>query len=269
MMHVGATLRLLRTDAGLSLRQLAGRIGVSSAYLSRVENGHDAVPTGERLASVARELSLPPELLTGALEPRLAEYTEVEPLAGKVMEELARRRLSAAQLERVLQFIRREFPAREERAPERPSVSALLPPERIILQLSCSDLEDALDVAASKLCERGEALRPRDLAEQLLLREREAPSSVGGGVAIPRTLAAGLSPRMALVTFARRMRLSTPDDVPLRALFVTVSPDRGVEHIARLARVAQLASRGVADALEQVRSPEQARAVIAGIEAAL
>lgn len=43
-MHLGATLRLLRTDAGLSLRDLARRIGVSSAYLSRVENGVDAPP---------------------------------------------------------------------------------------------------------------------------------------------------------------------------------------------------------------------------------
>lgn len=45
----GAALRLLRVEAGLSLRALAQRIGVSSAYLSRVEHGHDAIPTPDRL----------------------------------------------------------------------------------------------------------------------------------------------------------------------------------------------------------------------------
>ena len=44
-LNLGATLRLLRVEAGLSLRELAARVGVSTAYLSRVENGHDAAPT--------------------------------------------------------------------------------------------------------------------------------------------------------------------------------------------------------------------------------
>ena len=55
-MHFGAALRLLRVDAGVTLRALAERVGVSSAYLSRVENGHDAVPTPDRLADIAAAL---------------------------------------------------------------------------------------------------------------------------------------------------------------------------------------------------------------------
>jgi transcriptional regulator with XRE-family HTH domain len=43
-MDFGATLRLLRLGSGLSLRDLARRLGVSSTYLSRVENGLDPVP---------------------------------------------------------------------------------------------------------------------------------------------------------------------------------------------------------------------------------
>ena len=62
-MHFGATLRLLRIEAGLGLRELAQRVGVSSAYLSRVENGHDAPPTPDRLATIARILGLSPSVL--------------------------------------------------------------------------------------------------------------------------------------------------------------------------------------------------------------
>jgi len=61
--HFGATLRMLRIDAGLGLGELAARIGVSSAYLSRVEHGHDPVPTHDRVIAIAQALELPPIVL--------------------------------------------------------------------------------------------------------------------------------------------------------------------------------------------------------------
>lgn len=258
-------------DAGLSLRQLAGRIGVSSAYLSRVENGHDAPPTGERLASIARELSIPPELLVDVgdrLAPTLREYVEEVPAAGRLFLEIAHRRLGPAEIEHLRKLLDRAFPTAPTTRPL-PPVAALLPPERIVLQLSCSDLEDALDVAAGRLVSRGERPSPGDLAADLLTREDEASTSVGNGVAIPRTFVSGWAPRMVLVTLARKMRLETPDDQPVRALFVMVSPDRGVEHIGRMAQVARLASRGIVDGLDEIASAEKARAYIASMEEAL
>lgn len=269
-MHVGATLRLLRTDAGLSLRQLAGRIGVSSAYLSRVENGHDAPPTGERLASIARELSVPPDLLVDVgdrLETSLRAYIEQEPAAGRLLLEIAQRRLTRAELGRIRAFIQKEFPRDGAAPPALSPLCALLPPERIVLQLSCADLEDALDVAAGRLCGRGEQPSARELAANLLAREDEAPTAVGRGVAIPRTFVGSWAPRMVLVTFANKVKVRTVDGAPLKALFVMVSPDRGAEHIARMAQVACLANRGIADELATVRSAPQARQVVAQLEA--
>ena len=268
-MHVGATLRLLRTDAGLSLRQLAARIGVSSAYLSRVENGHDAPPTGERLAAIARELSIPPALLMDMgdrLSPTLAAYIDEVPTAGRLFLEIASRGLDAAEIERLRGVVEREFPHAGAAKKALPPIVALLPPERIVLQLSCSDLEDALDVAASRLSGRNERPTPRQLAADLLARESEASTSVGKGIAIPRTFVPGWEPRMVLVTLARKVRLKTPDGLPLRALFVMVSPDRGLDHITRMAQIARLANRDIADELEAIRSPERARACLAASE---
>lgn len=262
-------MRLLRTDAGLSLRQLAARIGVSSAYLSRVENGHDAPPTGERLASIARELSIPPELLMDMgdrLAPTLASYIDEVPTVGRLFLEIAHRRLDAGDVDRLRMLIEREFPRAGDSRRALPPIAALLPPERIVLQLSCTDLEDAIDVAASRLWVRNETPAPRQLAADLLARESEASTSVGKGVAIPRTFVPGWEPRMVLVTLARKVRLKTPDGVPLRALFVMVSPNRGFDHIARMAQIARLANRDIADELEGIRSPERARACLAASE---
>ena len=63
MSSLGGTLRRLRLESGISLRDLARRLGVSSAYLSRVEHGLDAVPTPERLEAMAEELGVPAAML--------------------------------------------------------------------------------------------------------------------------------------------------------------------------------------------------------------
>jgi PTS system nitrogen regulatory IIA component len=185
-MHLGATLRLLRVDAGLSLRDLARRIGVSNAYLSRVENGLDAVPTPERLAAIARELDVPPTLLMdGAhrVSPFVAHYLEQVPGAGMLFLEIARRGLSGQQLARVREFLDAEFPARAAR-PEAPvpALAPLLAPERLVLRLTCTTLEDALDVAAGRLAVACPGVSAPRLAAEMKRREAEASSMVGNGV---------------------------------------------------------------------------------------
>src|SRR5687768_17296721 len=131
-LNLGATLRLLRVEAGLSLRELAARVGVSTAYLSRVENGHDAAPTPERLEAIARELDLPAPLLVDLAQrvsPYLAHYLEAEPAAGALFLEIARRQLDAAALTRVHAFLEAEFPQPpSRRAPASPELAPLLAP---------------------------------------------------------------------------------------------------------------------------------------------
>lgn len=61
-------LRLLRTDRGLTLQDLAESSGVSRATLSRIENG-DVSPTAETLGRLASAFSLPISQLLTPLEP--------------------------------------------------------------------------------------------------------------------------------------------------------------------------------------------------------
>lgn len=257
-MHFGATLRLLRVDAGISLRGLATQIGVSSAYLSRVENGHDQAPTTDRLIEIARALRVPPTLLVdlaNRVAPIVARYLEDVPTAGHLFLEIARRKLGAAQLARVQAFIDAEFPAGgSAAAPLR--LGDLLRPERVILRLSCSHLDDAIDVAAARLAPAVPGWTAAALAEEVARREREAPTCVGNGVAIPHTFAPPGEPAAVLVTLARPLRVPTPDDVPLRLLLVVAG--RGKTPLELLARAAKLAAPAAVAALTEASSPAAA-----------
>jgi transcriptional regulator with XRE-family HTH domain len=52
-----------RGDRSFSVRQVAGRIGVEPAYLSKVELGRVAPPSEEKVIRLARELGEDPDVL--------------------------------------------------------------------------------------------------------------------------------------------------------------------------------------------------------------
>ncbi|HEX8537147.1 MAG TPA: helix-turn-helix domain-containing protein [Cystobacter sp.] len=269
-MHPGATLRLLRVDAGLSLRDLARRIGVSSAYLSRVENGVDAVPTPERLAAIARELDVPPTLLMDVAHrqsPFVANYLEEVPGASALLVDVARRRLTSEQLLRVRAFLDAEFPAP---APwphtPAPALGPVLTPGRMVLRLTCSALEDALDVAAGRLAADLPGVSASHLVAELRRREAESSNAVGNGVAVPHAFVENTPPLAALVTLAQPLPEETPDGVPLRLLVVLVDGEQRTHRLMRLAHVARLASHGLAERLSDAEQPSQVQTRLAELE---
>src|SRR5690606_3796855 len=153
-MHFGATLRLLRLESGLSLRDLARRLSVSGTYLSRVENGLDPVPTPARLEAIARELEVPPPLLMGLahrVSPLVVDYVQQEPEAGALFLEIAHRRLDEQQLAEVRTFLDRRFPTTVTDHPAPRGISDILSLDRIVVGLTCSSIDDVFDVAASRL----------------------------------------------------------------------------------------------------------------------
>ncbi|MCY0988871.1 PTS sugar transporter subunit IIA [Nannocystis sp. ILAH1] len=259
-MHFGATLRLLRVDAGVSLRALAQKIGVSSAYLSRVENGHDQAPTPDRLMAIARALDLPPTLLIDLAQrvsPFVARYLEDVPSASYLFLEIARRKLNAAQLARVQAFLDAEFPLRGAAAGRiTPRLHELLTPERVLLKLSCSYLGDAIDIAAVRLASAAPGLNAAAIAAEIRERERESPTGIGHGVAVPHAMNASVQPVAALVTLARPLPVATPDDIPLQMLLVIVGG--GQAPLELLARAARLATPDTVADLCQATTPEAA-----------
>jgi PTS system nitrogen regulatory IIA component len=272
-MHFGAVLRLLRVSAGLHLRDLARTIGVSPAYLSRVENGYDPAPTYERLATIAGALHVAPELLTDLaqrLDPTVSAYLEATPAVQTLLREMAERKLGALDLGRVRAFVQSEFPHRggsEDAQPVR--LGPLVTPERIVTGLACSDLDDAIDLAALRIAASPEAAGANAVAFAEHIREREqvAPTMLGGGVAVPHARVRIVRPIAALVTLARPLFLPTPDGAPVRVVVVLVTPSKGRENLLLLAQIARLTRDDLAGRLAGIPDPRRVHAQLTKFEA--
>ena len=257
-MHFGATLRMMRLESGIGLRELAGRLGVSSAYLSRVENGLDAAPTPQRLEAMARELRVPATLLMDLAQrvsPLVTDYVESVPEAGSLFLQIAHRELGAEQLAEVQAFIEERFPLKK-KAVSFAGLTELLAVERVVAGLECESLEDALDVAAGKLG-RGVPGGPSAVSAALRAREAEMSSAIGGGVAVPCAYVPGAKLSASLVVLAPGLRVDTPDHAPLEVLVTFIGPRDSGERRMALAHVARLAARGLSAELRRARSSAQ------------
>lgn len=269
-MHFGATLRLLRLDSGLSLRDLARRLSVSGAYLSRVENGLDSAPTPARIEAIARELNLPEPLLLGLahqVSPLVSSYVRDEPGTAQLLLELARRRLTRTQLEEIQAFVDVRFPLSGDASPRATAkLSALLDVDRIVVGMTCWSFDDVLDVAggrlASVLGSSGAAV-----ARLLKQRESEASSAIGGGVAVPCVHSEGAESSAALVTLARPLARETPDGQPVRTVVVLAGPRSSAVRRVELLHLARWTASGLSSKLEQATTPAEVLAQLVDLEA--
>jgi len=269
-MHFGATLRLLRVDAGFSLRELADRLGVSNAYLSRVENGHDAAPTPDRLVAIARTFGLPPTMLielADRMKPLAADYLDTVPAARELLLDVVRRKLGPIEIARIRAFIDREFPSTTADA-RAGHVGRLFDPARVVIGLSCADLEDVVDVAATRLAGDDGRADAVTIAGSILSRERAAPSALGSGLAIPHAAIAGVTARAVAVTLRRPLKVDTPDGLPLRLVVVHVQPT-STSHASRLADIADLARLAEPEIVEKLAASRVPEDLVSGILDAL
>ena len=246
-MHFGATLRVVRTTTGMSLTALAARVGVSPAYLSRVEHGHDAPPTPDRLRAMAVALGLPPDALASLvdeLRPDAAEWLGQSAAGRHLAAELRRRALGPVQLARVADFVRREFPFDVTTQP----LAALFTEQRLVLDVSVPSLRDAMDVAAVRLVDRSDLPRlARELAGQVDPPSGSMACAIGGGLCVGHARAPG-PVRGALLVLSRALSVDTPDQVAVRAVAVVVGASEGALAEA-LTRVARLATAGQVERL--------------------
>ncbi len=266
--QLGATLRLLRLESGLSLRDLARRLGVSSAYLSRIENGLDAPPTPPRLEAMARELGVAPTLLlelAHRVSPLLVDYMASEPNAGSLFLEIAHRRFDRHELAEIRAMIEKRFPSRRRSVVASGRLSELLTTDRVVVQLRCTDLDDVFDVAVERLAS-GTSIDPGTVTEALRRREAVVSSMIGRGIAVPSAYVEGATPAAALVTLARPLRHTSPDGEALRLVIVLWGSPRSGDRMPGLASSIRLSTRGLADELGHLDTPTQVIARLADLE---
>ncbi len=270
-MHVGLALRRLRLESGSSLRDLARRSGVSSAYLSRLEHGLDAEPTPERLGLFARELGVPSALLLELghrLGPWVGRYVEQSPAAAALFLALVRRDLDGAQLAEVRRFVEERWPLAAEREAQAPPLGPLLALDRMVLGVHGATLTDALELAAGRLGGVAREHGAARLAALLMEHHQRIGSGVGAGVLVPVARWSHPEPAAALVVLSEPLAAETPDQAPVRVIVALGLPEQAPQGLACIAQVARLAARGLSEALAQVLDPEDALDVIGALETA-
>ena len=100
--------------------------------------------------------------------------------------------------------------------------------------------------------------------EQLLGREEESTTAVGGAVAIPH--AHGISVRrtgIAAITLRDGVNWGAPDGMPVRLAFLVAAEGEGEDHLALLSRIVTvLMRRHAANALIRAESAEAFLAIL-------
>ena len=82
MKSFGDTLRELRTAQDLGLREAATKVGISPAYLSRIERGKERPPSPEIIKTLARVLAADPDVLfrlSSSTDPEVSEFLQGHP----------------------------------------------------------------------------------------------------------------------------------------------------------------------------------------------
>lgn len=83
---IGENIRRRRRELGMTLEELAGRVGVSRQTLSRYETGVIGNIPPEKVERMAEALSVTPAVLMGWQQPELAPYrpTHTIPILGRI-----------------------------------------------------------------------------------------------------------------------------------------------------------------------------------------
>lgn len=257
----GPTIRLLRQAKGISLREMARKLGVSPAFLSQIEAGrHHKIPKA-RIVQVAAMLGVSEAYLLGTakqIHPDVVEFLRDTPEAADFMITAMKSGLAPedfADLREALKeragkgFVRRATlpaTARKKRAAvETPEdLSAFLDPALCVTHLIVQSRDRLFQRIAKLASKRNKLLTAESLLERLEHRERQAPTVVGGGVAIPHAFVPDIDePIVGAMSLKRSVPFSSEIDGKVRTVFFLIgNEEKPQHHISILARIARLCS---------------------------
>ncbi|MCP4572974.1 MAG: PTS sugar transporter subunit IIA [bacterium] len=132
-----------------------------------------------------------------------------------------------------------------------------------LLHLDCATVEAAVDRLVAALAAAGDVLDAPALVAEVMRREIEGSTAIGGGLVIPHARFAGVTRlRVAVATLARPLDAGADDGRPVDVVILLVGPADDQRHMLRvLAGLARLVKRdGFADGLRAAGSPADLRA---------
>jgi transcriptional regulator with XRE-family HTH domain len=117
MKNFGETLRNLRLAQDMGLRETALRVGISAAYLSRIERGKEHPPKPETIKALAKTLAADPDVLfrlSSSTDPEISGFINENPKVAELVRLIIKSELPDEQIDRVLGFVKAELLPKEQ-----------------------------------------------------------------------------------------------------------------------------------------------------------
>ncbi len=119
-------------------------------------------------------------------------------------------------------------------------------PGGFLARLDCGSVSDAVARLVEQLVDGGEVGSAQDLVQEVMRRETEGSTAIGGGLVIPHARFNGVSEvRIAVATLAEPVDIPSEDGQPVDIIILLVGPDGDPRQMLRvLARLARLVRQG-------------------------
>ena len=251
----GPTIRLLRQAKGISLRELARQLGVSPAFLSQIEAGRQHKIPKARIVQVAEMLGVSEGYLLGTartVHPDVITFLSETPEAAEFMVAAIKSGMAAedfAQLREIVQEkgrgLRRGWAASSKKKKAAPhELGEYLDATLCLTSVGVQNKNRLFQRFVKLLAKKHKSVATDALLDSLDKRERQSPTSVGGGVAIPHAFIADMdSPVVGAFLLKRAIQYGPMSEDRVKVVFFLIGkqgqPDH---HLPILARIARLCS---------------------------
>jgi PTS system nitrogen regulatory IIA component len=250
----GPTIRLLRQAKGISLRELARQLGVSPAFLSQIEAGRQHKIPRARIVQVAGMLGVSEGYLLSTarqMHPELMKFMSETPEAAEFMLAAMRGGLEAADFTQLREIVAdkkhragvlKAAPAPKKKAGVSDGLESYLESSMCQTGVQVQNKERLLQRLAKDASHKVREISAEDVLRHLERREEQAPTSIGGGVAIPHAFMPGVdSPVVAAYTLQRPIPFGPTDADKVRTVFFLLGRQGQADHhLPILARIARL-----------------------------
>ena len=101
----GKEIKRLRLEKEIKLREMAERVGISPAYMSRIESGRELPPKGERVVKIAEVLGVSVDTLlslAGKIDPKIKDYITQTPSMPEFLRKMKESNMSPEALEQLI-----------------------------------------------------------------------------------------------------------------------------------------------------------------------
>ena len=134
--------------------------------------------------------------------------------------------------------------------------------------MECGSVSDAVVRLVDRLLEGDEISSAEDLVAEVMRRETEGSTAIGGGLFIPHARFGGVKEvRLAVATLAEALDIPSEDDRPVDVVILLVGPEGDPRQMLRvLARLARLVRQeSFLQSLREASTPDTLRAAFAKV----